>query len=217
MGPETVAELFACGVIKDVDCLYRLTVDDLISLLNRCGVKLAQNMLTFQECKNIPLHIFMGALNIDGIGTRVWATFIENTNYKTLDSILSLTVSKILAANVDGIRKSRAIAMFNGLVARCDTIHRLLDLGICVEDDIKKVGKNSPITGKSFCITGGLSVDRSVFEGKIKDLGGLVKGVSKKLDYLIIGNLPGRTKLDKAEKCSVKMITEEEFNNLIKE
>lgn len=217
MGPETVAELFQLGVIKDVDCLYKLTPSDLMSSLQRCGVRLAKNMLNFQECKHIPLHIFMGALNIENIGTRVWSTFIENTKYKSLADILELTVGKILAENVEGIGESRANAMYVGLCNRRELVHRLLDLGLIVAEASKVVSKNTPITGKSFCVTGTLSLDRLAFEGKIKDMGGIVKGVSKKLDYLIVGNLPGMTKLDKAEKYNIKMITEEEFNELIKE
>lgn len=217
MGPETVAELFELGVIKDVDCLYKLTSSDLVSSLNRCGSRLAKNMLNFQDCKIIPLHIFMGAINIENIGTRVWSSFIENTKYKTLASIMELTEAKILASGVEGIGQSRATAMYVGLQHRKDMIFKLLELGIVVSDALEVVNKNTPISGKSFCVTGSLSLDRSAFEGKIKELGGIVKGVSKKLDYLVVGNLPGMTKLDKAEKYNIKMITEEEFNQLLKE
>lgn len=217
MGPETVSELFEKGVIKDVDDLYKLTVPDLVQSLEKCGTRLAKNMLNFQDYKKMPLHVFMGALNIESIGTRVWETFIENSQYKSIDEILSLSVTKILRAGVEGIGESRANAMYVGICDRRDMVHKLIDLGVCAEAVVKNANTNLAIAGKSFCVTGTLTIDRIAFEGMIKDLGGLIKGVSKKLDYLIVGNLPGVTKLDKAEKYNIKMITEEEFNELIKE
>ncbi|MGK0180550.1 MAG: DNA ligase (NAD+), partial [Nitrospinales bacterium] len=69
-------------------------------------------------------------------------------------------------------------------------------------DAVKPTGKFS---GKTFLITGTLAESgRKEAEGKIKSLGGkLVSSVSKKLDYLVVGNSPG-SKLEKAEKLKAK-------------
>lgn len=217
MGPETVGELFKVGLVKDVSDLYKLQPRQLVDKLSRCGSRLANNMLTFQDYKEIPLHIFLGALNIENTGTRTWDTFITNSKYKSLEEILNLKLSDILLANVEGIGTSKAKSMFDGLQSRRDTITALLEAGINVLDFKRNDKNNTAISGKSFCVTGTLSIDRLAFEGKIKDLGGLVKGVSKKLDYLIVGDSPGATKLSKAEKCNIKIITEDDFNKLLEE
>jgi len=66
--------------------------------------------------------------------------------------------------------------------------------------------KEDILKGKSFCITGSFeNFKRDELEKKIKELGGEIKGISKKLDYLIVGNKPG-SKLEKAKKLGVKIL-----------
>jgi DNA ligase (NAD+) len=178
-------------------------------------------MLAYQEFKQMPLHVFLGALNMPEIGTTIWKMFIQKSQYNTIEKILDLEYKSgirglILAENVEGIGVSRADAMAEGLHQWRQTIGSLLELGIEPLPEIPVVEVQSPITGKSFCITGTLSKDRPVFEADIRALGGIAKsGVSKKLDYLIIGDLPGNTKLTKAETLGISIITESEFNKLL--
>ena len=74
--------------------------------------------------------------------------------------------------------------------------------------------KSSILLGKSFCFTGKISQPRKVYEQMVKDNGGTIKGVSKKLNYLVVGAKAGN-KLAKAEKLGVTILTEEEFLTLI--
>lgn len=221
MGPETIDELYRTGLVKELPDLYRVSPSCLISSLERCGGRLAANMLAYQEFKQMPLHVFLGALNMPEIGTTIWKMFIQKSQYNTIEKILDLEYKSgirglILAENVEGIGVSRADAMAEGLHQWRQTIGSLLELGIEPLPEIPVVEVQSPITGKSFCITGTLSKDRPVFEADIRALGGIAKsGVSKKLDYLIIGDLPGNTKLTKAETLGISIITESEFNKLL--
>lgn len=221
MGPETIDQLYSLGLVSELPDLYTLDAKTLTSRLERCGSRLAANMLAYQEFKQMPLHIFLGALNMPEIGTTMWKLFVKNSKYKTIEQIMELALddradSLILAENVEGIGSSRAIAMAEGLYEWEPTIRTLLRLGIEPKPEIPVVKVQSPITDKSFCITGTLSKDRPVFEADIRALGGITKsGVSKKLDYLIIGDLPGNTKLTKAENLGIPIITEGEFNKLV--
>ena len=71
------------------------------------------------------------------------------------------------------------------------------------------------LEGKSFCATGTLSRKRNEIYDEIKSLGGEIKsGVSKELDYLITGESTG-SKLDKAKALGVKIINEDELNQLM--
>jgi DNA ligase (NAD+) len=81
--------------------------------------------------------------------------------------------------------------------------------------DVKSVEtKTGALSGKTFLITGALSAVRSVIEKKIEEAGGtMVSGVSKRLNYLVVGNDPG-SKLDKAKKLGTKIITEAELNQM---
>jgi len=221
MGPETIDELYRTSLVSEIPDLYRISPSCLISSLERCGGRLAANMLTYQEFKQMPLHVFLGALNMPEIGTTMWKLFIHNSKYNTIEKIIELACehrakSLILAENVEGIGLSRADAMAEGLIQWVPTITTLLELGIEPLPELPAVKVQSPITDKSFCITGTLTKDRPVFEANIRALGGITKsGVSKKLDYLIIGDLPGNTKLTKAETLGIRIITEDEFTKLL--
>ncbi len=73
----------------------------------------------------------------------------------------------------------------------------------------------SPITGKTFVITGTLSKPREHFKKLIEDAGGKVAGsVSSKTDYLLAGEKPG-SKMDDARKLGVEIISEEKLNGLL--
>lgn len=76
--------------------------------------------------------------------------------------------------------------------------------------------KKNKLGGRSFCITGTLSKTRNEFHKIIEDNGGVVaKGVSGKLNYLVVGEDYG-SKLDKAESLGVKTIDEKTFLKMIK-
>jgi DNA ligase (NAD+) len=81
------------------------------------------------------------------------------------------------------------------------------------EERVKAIG---PLTGKTFVITGTLSaLSREQAGERIESLGGKVtSGLSKKTDYLVVGESPG-TKLDKATKLGVKTIDEAAFMDLL--
>ena len=79
---------------------------------------------------------------------------------------------------------------------------------------MKKV--SSKLNGKTFCITGTLSMSRDNFEALIKANGGIpTSNVSSKTDYLIVG-VNGGSKLTKAEKLGIETITEAQFKKMVK-
>jgi len=72
-----------------------------------------------------------------------------------------------------------------------------------------------PFTGKSFVITGTLSLDRDKFKEQIESMGGKVSGsISSKTDYLLAGE-GGGSKRDKADKLKIPVLNEDQFNSLI--
>lgn len=216
IGSKRLRELYNNGDVLDVSDLYRLNENDLLDSLTRVGEKSAKNMLTFQNYKKIPLHIFMGALNIPNVGSSIWKSFVENSYYKTIGQLLEISnFYQIFKQNVEGIGENRAEKMFCGIQAKKEVIENLIDLGIKTFIPEKAI-VDSAITNKAFCITGSLSKGRGEFEGIIKKNGGIIKSsVSKKTDYLLAGENTGKTKIDKAEKCGTKVINETEFWELL--
>ena len=86
-----------------------------------------------------------------------------------------------------------------------------------VEENSEKQAESDSLAGKLFLYTGSfLNFSRTELEDKIESNGGkLTSGVSKKLDFLIVGSEPGPSKINKAEQLGVKMISESEFQAML--
>ena len=95
-------------------------------------------------------------------------------------------------------------------------INELRNLGVNFNYLGKTVDNtNDNINGKTFVITGTLSKSRDYYKEILEDLGGNVTGsVTKKTDYVLLGENPG-SKYDKAKELNIKIISEEDFNNMI--
>ena len=95
-------------------------------------------------------------------------------------------------------------------------INELRNLGVNFNYLGKTVDNtNDNINGKTFVITGTLSKSRDYYKEILEELGGNVTGsVTKKTDYVLLGENPG-SKYDKAKELNIKIISEEDFNNMI--
>ncbi len=215
VGPEGLKGLYNSGLVKDVGDLYNITAEEVYNTVGG-GPKSANNMLLFQQFKEIDLAVFLGALNLKGLGTSIWKLLIEKSEYNTIENILTITSTiDILRLGIEGLGETRCRLMVDGLAKKKELITKLLNVGI-KPSYIKPISVDSNISGKTFVITGKLSMGRSEMKGKITSLGGTVQsGVSKKTQYLIIGENVGKTKTDKAKKCGTTIITEEQLMEMI--
>ena len=105
---------------------------------------------------------------------------------------------------------------FLGTDAGVSATNRLERLGVKSDnyDPIPSAPDEGPLTGKSFCVTGTLSVPRDAIHGLIKENGGnVVSGVSAKTDYLVAGDKAG-SKIVKAEKLGITVLSESELRKM---
>jgi DNA ligase (NAD+) len=153
--------------------------------------------------KDLRLSTFLSALNIKALGTTNGQRL--ERKFKTLDGVLAATDEEL--QEVPGI-KTNAKKIHAGLQKGKVLISALNGLLT-----IKDLDESGPLAGKSFCITGDLSVPRPKVHDWIKDQGGLVKsGVSKTLDYLVTSDPDSGTgKNKKADKYGVTKISEDEL------
>jgi len=181
-----------------------VTPDALIENLVNVKQKSAKNLLSYQAFTEIPLGVFLAALNIPGISKGLANTLIED-GLDTLDKLVKASESRIQA--VAGFGEQRASEFFKGLQARRDIIARL-SAHVTIEKP--KEPSTGLLSGKSFCITGTLSEPRKVYVKLIEENGGVFKSVGKTLDYLVAGENAG-SKLKKAQNGHTQVITEAEF------
>ncbi len=212
-GRAIVEQLVDTGLVKSIEDIYSLTEQSLAGL-ERMGVKLAAKLISAREkSKSKPLKNFIYALGIRHVGERV-AALLAN-RFGTVDNFLEASYDDFIAIGDVGPEIASMLILF--IKDNRERILKLKEIGVFL-DGAPGSRSKLPFASKSFVITGTLSaMGRSEAEDIIEGLGGKnSSSVSKKTDYVIAGAQPG-SKYDKALALSVKILTETDFLDLIKQ
>ena len=134
--------------------------------------------------------------------------------YKTLDNLISASFEELV--NIKDIGETIAISIkdyFNN-EENIKIINKLKEHNVNMEYLGEDIQENELFTDKTFVITGTLTNPREIIKDKIESVGGKVTdSVSKKTDYLVLGENPG-SKYDKAKALGIKIIKEEELDSM---
>ncbi len=213
-GEVLIAQLVDSSLVHQYTDLYELgsesKLEQLIGL-DRVGEKSARNLLrSIERSKMQPLARVLAALNIRHIGGATAELIADH--FREMNRIVS--ASKEALQEVDGVGSEMAdsIRAFFDSDAGCRVWEDLRDAGVNMKQAKKKVAANQPLAGKTIVVTGSLErLGRKEIEALIKNLGGKASGsVSKKTDYLVAGEKAG-SKLEKARKLGVQVLSEDEF------
>ncbi len=217
LGEKLIHQLVDSQLVRHLPDLYRLTADELVKL-ERMGKKSAENLIqSLERSKDTTLDRFIFALGIRYVGEQTAKTLAQN--FSSIQDLFHIQ-SQLLEPLPDiGPKVAASIAKFFAQEKNLQIIRELLELGVRPKP-LKRLGgtgENKPLQGKSFIFTGTLSKwKRSEAEELVISLGGrITSSVSKKTDYLVVGENPG-SKYEKAKKLGVKILTEREFEELIK-
>lgn len=209
-GDTLVEKLVDAKKVKTVADLYKLKVGD-IANLDRLGDKTAKKCLDILwDNKEIPLEVFLGGLSIPMIGQSTIKA-IMNAGCDTLEKFGQLGAAEF--EMVPGVGPTKAKFLADGLKQNQKLILEILENGALIKDKVF-----GTLTGKSICFTGAMKNKRPVLEKMAAEAGGDVKSsVGKGLSYLVIAD-PNSTssKAQAARKLGTKLISEEEFLDLIK-
>lgn len=192
LGDAMVEQLYANGLVRDPADLYTLTVEQLSKLSLESGsksilvgVSRAKSILKSIDGKRkLPLHVFLGALGVELLGSRRAIQMIEKANGK-LDTIEQwLDDDNMASIQMDGFGDVQRAAIRNGLKFNADLIQKLLRNGVEVMPNLRATitvtGKVN-LSGISFCWTGCRD-----YIDEVKACGGIEKsGISKGLNYLV--------------------------------
>jgi len=215
-GPALVEQLVDKGFLKDYADIYYLKYDDLVNL-ERMGEKSSSNLIhAIEESKHHDLDRLICALGINNVGSHT--AEVLSDHFDSLDKLTNATQEELEGIYEIGPVVAKSIVEFFQDKHTRDIIRKLKDAGVNIKKlATPKLVKNPKVSGKSFVVTGTLQkYSRKEAETLIKNLGGRVlSSVSKKTDYLVVGEDPG-TKLDKARELNVHILDEEAFEKIIR-
>jgi DNA ligase (NAD+) len=215
VGEKLSALFFEKGLVKDAADVYYITREQLLEL-ERMGEKSADKVLKSIEGSKVrPLANVLFALGIPNVGGET-ATLLAS-RYLSLDKLGAATEDELQSIPSIGPKISESIAAFFRQEGNRNIIEKLKKAGVKLEEEPSRAKAGGlPLSGKEFVITGKLaSSTRSEAEAKVKALGGTAgSNVTKKTGYLVVGEDPG-SKLDKARKLGIAVLTEEEFLKMI--
>lgn len=213
-GPSIIEQMLDRKMINNAADLYYLD-EDSIAAMDKMGKKSAQNLLdSLEKSKSNELYRLINALGIRHIGEK--ASKILAKKYKTIDNLINADVEELTLIDDIGAKMAQTINEFFNEEQNINFINRLKAVGVNCEDYAQE-NEDLRFEGKTFVLTGTLSkYTRSEASEIIERFGGKTSSsVSKKTSYVLAGEEAG-SKLDKANKLGVTVISEDEFENMIK-
>lgn len=210
LGKETAALLVESGLANTFDEIFTLTEGDLLELEGFAEISAKKLIDAIKGRRRVSLSRLLYGLSIDHVGEET--ARLLSQHFKTLKKLRAASVEDL--AVVKGIGGVVAQSVHDWLrdSVKSKILDRLLEHLTVVADEAPASGK---LAGKTFVLTGTLSMPREEAEAKIRALGGTAgSSVSKKTSYLVAGESAG-TKLDKAHSLGVQVLSEEEFARML--
>mgnify|MGYP005957706193 FL=1 len=214
LGYSIIEQLLDRKLINNIADIYSLKLDDVASL-KKNGKKFAQNLIdAIEKSKSNDLFKLITGLGIRHIGAKSAKNLARK--FRTMDNLMNASIEELSVQNDVGEITAKSIYDFFREEQSIDLINKLKLAGVNMES-LEEENTDNRFEGKTFVLTGALSkYSRDEASDIIEKLGGKTSGsVSKKTSYVLAGEDAG-SKLTKAQNLGVTVITEEEFEEMIK-
>ena len=216
LGTETIDMFYRKELVRTPADLYDLKYENLLNL-EGFKEKSIQNILTgVEKSKQIPFKQVLFGIGIRFVG----ATVAEKlaVYFNNIDNLAKASQVNLLQVPEIGERIAQSVVEYFQNADNQEFIARLKASGLqFTHSDVEIVVEGDKLAGKTFVISGTFqNFDRDNLKIKIEANGGKVlNGVSGKLNYLIAGSEAGPSKLEKAQKLNVSIISEEKFMQML--
>jgi DNA ligase (NAD+) len=217
IGEETADLMFEENLIRNIADIYDLTKDRIISL-ERMGSRSADNIIEgINKSKETPFPRVLFALGIRYVGETTAKKIA--LAFRSLDAIRNASEEDLLQVEEVGERIAQSIVRYFSDASNIAIIERLKAAGLKFENEAdENEALSNKLQGKNIVVSGNFSCPRDKLKQLIEQHGGKnASGVTSNTDYLIAGDKMGPAKLQKAEKLGIKIISENEFIEMINE
>ena len=215
VGEQSVRRLWDLGLVRSIPELYRLTREKLMELDGYGDVSAGNAVAAIEASKQIPFSRVLFGLNIPDVGWVTAQTLARH--FGTVDALMTATQEELVEAEGIGPERAEAIAEWFRDDDNRRLVEELRSLGLRFESREEDRPVEGPLTGKRYVVTGTLeSMTREEAEAALAALGAKISdSVSSKTTGLVVGEAPGRSKLTKAEKAGVPLLSEDDLKKLL--
>ena len=214
LGEETIELLFDSGLISCLADLYDLRAEQL-AVLPRLGEKSAANIIqSIRNSTQVPFHRVLFALGIRFVGETT-AKYLA-AHFQSMDAVLGATREELIEAEEVGTKIADSIVDYFADEQNRAIIEHLRSAGLQFVAEQKSTLSDS-LAGLTFVISGSFANhSRDELKAMIEAHGGKnLAAVSSNTDFLLAGDKIGPAKLQKATKLGVKIISEQEFMEMV--
>ncbi|MXW21766.1 MAG: NAD-dependent DNA ligase LigA [Candidatus Dadabacteria bacterium] len=213
LGKKRVAQLINERILRNIADIFTLRREQLLGL-EGFAEKSAQNLLEeIEKSRDISFERFINSLSIKHVGTRIAQLLAKE--FRTPENLMKASSEDLLRIDGVGEELAQSVIKFFENPERKSVVEELLR-HVRIEEEPEPSGENEKIAGKTFVLTGTLSIPREEAKLEIERLEGkVVNSVSGKTDFLVSGENPGTAKLQKAGELGTDIISEEQLKKLI--
>ena len=216
LGQETIELLFNQNLAKSVADLYRLKKEQLVNL-ERMGEKSAERILSsLEDSKNVPFERVLFSLGIRFVGETVAKTLVKSLH--TIENIQNSKYEELVEIDEIGDRIAESIVEYFSKQEHIEFIDFLKNQGLHFKiSEDKLSNRTEKLKGLNLIISGTFEkYSRDQLKEMIEENGGKnVGSISKKTSFLIAGENMGPSKLEKAKKLGVRIISEDDFLKML--
>ena len=212
----TIDLLYRNGLVRDMADLYDLTYDDVVELDRFADVSARKLIASIDASRLVPFERVLYALGIRYVGETMARKLARH--FGSLEKLEKAGREDLLQAEETGERIAESIMEYFAHPVNRELIGRLKAAGIKFRAEVAAENTEQFLKGLSFVISGTFSDHtREELRELIEKHGGRNAGsVSSKTDYLLAGEQPGPSKIEKAERLRIRIIGEEDFMELLK-
>jgi DNA ligase (NAD+) len=215
VGEQTIRTLWDVGLVRSLPDLYRLTKEQLLELEGFAEISATAAIESIQRSKQVPFSRVLLGLNISKVGWVLAQNLARH--FGNVDRLAAATQEEVEAVDGYGADRAEIVVEWFADDQNRALVQELRDLGLRFETGEEDKPAEGPLTGSTYVITGTLEgFSRDEAAAALEAHGAKVtNSVSKKTTGLIVGEEPGASKLTKAQREGVALLTEEDLLRLL--
>lgn len=214
VGPALIDQLLEKGLIRDPADLYFLRVEDFLPLERMAQKSAANAYNAVQQSKSASLDRLIYGLGIRHVGERTAQVLADH--FTSIDALRNATEEELAQAPDVGPVVAESIARFFRQEETAEVLHKLKQAGI--DPRVEERGEAEAFAGKTIVFTGGLeSMSREQAEQVAYNLGASPSASVSRSTSLVVAGEKAGSKLDKARKLGVPVISEREFLDMLRQ